>query len=150
MGVKAYLNRKGLLERFDAGIGIAWQHGPGGVHDIDAIGTVGFHELRLLHKYLWRTHMRHHEETDRLHAKLPGDLEVFLGDIGLGALRGDAYHLCSTLHRLLEFSDGSNARQEEHGDFCSLADVTGFSDELHLLCRREPVQARGTSQAIPS
>ena len=50
--------------------------------------------------------MRHHQEAHRLHPELLGDLEMFLGDISLGTLRGDAHYLSAVLSCLLEFFHG--------------------------------------------
>ena len=42
---------------------------------------------------------------------------MLFGDIGLGTLRGDTYHLSPALHCLLEFFHGADSREKEYGDF---------------------------------
>ena len=74
---------------------------------------------------------------------------MLLGDIGLGTLRGDTYHLSPALHYLLEFFHGADSREKEYGDFGPLAHAAGLRDEFHLGCSREPILDRGASQTIP-
>ncbi len=62
----------------------------GRVGDVDAVGAVALHQLGLGDQAFGAVHVRHHQEADGVHAELAGHADVLLGDVGLGAVGGDA------------------------------------------------------------
>ena len=110
--MKTNLTGERLFECFDSRICVLREHSTGRVYNIDALCAIGFHQLCLDDEIPRWAHMRHHQEANRLQIHFPGTLEVFLGDIGLGTLGGDAYHLSTLRYCLLEFLEGAYAGQQ--------------------------------------
>ena len=90
VGVEAHLAGEGGAQRRDPGPDLVGDHGPGRVHDVDRVGPIGLHELRLLHQLRGLLHVRHHQEAGDVHADVPGQADVLGGDVGLGGVGGDA------------------------------------------------------------
>ena len=90
MRVYAEGDVEGLHQSAHAAADILHGHGTCGVGDVDRVGAVGLHEQCLLDQALGGVHVGHHEEADRLHPQFLGHLDVLLGDVGLGAVHGDA------------------------------------------------------------
>ena len=107
--MKTYLTSERFFQRFDSRIRVLREHGACRVHNVDALRSIGFHQLCLDDEILRWTHMRHHQEANRLQIHFPGTLEVLLGDIGLGTLGGDTYNLSTLRYCLFEFLEGAYA-----------------------------------------
>ena len=65
-------------------------HGSCGVGDVDRVGAVRLHEQGLFDEAFGGIHVSHHEKADGLHAEVFGHPDVLLGDVGLGAVHGNA------------------------------------------------------------
>src|SRR5207244_11356724 len=114
--MKTNLARKRFFQCFDSGIRILGEHSTSRVYNVDAMCTVGFHQLCLYDEILRWAHMDHHQETNRLHPHFSGNLELLLRDIGLCPLRRNAYHLGTMRYWLRECLEGRYASQPPHSD----------------------------------
>lgn len=56
--------------------------------------------------------MGHHQEADGVHAQIARGGDVLLGDIGFGAMSGDAHRTHTQLVRALQVFDAADARQQ--------------------------------------
>ncbi|MPN55274.1 hypothetical protein SDC9_202955 [bioreactor metagenome] len=56
--------------------------------------------------------MGHHQNPENLHAKILGKLDVLFGDVGLGAVNGDAGNLRPRFGRHVQIFDPADARDE--------------------------------------
>ena len=57
---------------------------------IDTLRTVTLHQLCLLRQCRGFSHVRHHQKSGRIHAKLTRHFDVLLRYVGLCAVRSDA------------------------------------------------------------
>ena len=106
---------------------------------IDAFGAVALHQLGLLDQLLGRGHVRHHQEADRVHAELARRLDMLPGDVGLGAMGGDAHAARARVIGVLEVVHRADARQQQHGDDGVLALLGDRRDPLAVVVRAEAV-----------
>ena len=86
-----------------------------GVGDVDAVGAVGLHQLGLLGQLLGGRHVGHHQEAGDVHAELAGGGDVLGGDVGLGAVGGDADRADAEVVGVAELLDGADAGQQQRG-----------------------------------
>jgi hypothetical protein len=93
----------------DACRDIVGQHPSGGIGNVDAVRAVGLHELRLGEDTFRRDHVRHHQEADRIESELARQPDVLLGDVGLGAMRGDPNRRYAAIGGHAEVVDGSDS-----------------------------------------
>jgi hypothetical protein len=109
------------------------QQRAGGIHDVNAIAAIALHEQRLFRENFSRTHVGHHQEADGFQTHLLRHAEVLLGNVGLGALRGDAHHLNTTRHRLFQFFFRADPRDQKCGDFRIGNRVARLFNEVHFI-----------------
>ncbi|MNE55858.1 hypothetical protein D3C80_1507230 [compost metagenome] len=92
--------------------------------------------------------MAHHQEADGVDAHLGGHADVLLGDVGLGAVGGDADGRHAAVHRHLQVVDRADARQQQGGHL-GLLELRDHRAEVFLVAvRREAVVDRTTAQAV--
>ncbi len=111
MGVHTDGHLECTHQGIDAAADILGGHRARGVGDIDGVRTVGLQQLRLLNQSLGGIHVRHHEETDGFHAEFFRDLDVLLGDVGLGAVHRDARHGDTEFAHLAQVICQADARE---------------------------------------
>ena len=87
-----------------------------GVGDVDAVRAVGLHQLGLLGELLGRRHVGQHQESGDVHAELAGGGDVLGGDVGLGAVGGDADRADAEVAGVLQLVDGADAGQQQRGE----------------------------------
>ena len=87
-------------------------------------------------------------KPDGFHAELAGVLEVLDGDVGFGAVGGDAGHGCAGLVRLVQVVDGAQAREHQHRDLGVFRFVHGGPDQVQFRGEGEPVVEGGPAQAV--
>ena len=124
------------------------QERAGRIGHIDAFGAVAFHQLRLLDQLLDRGHVRHHQEADGVHAELARRLDVLPGDVGLGAVGGDAHAARARVIGVLEVVHGADAGQEQHGDDGVLALLGDRRDPFAVVVRAEAVVEGRAGEAV--
>ncbi len=148
VGVEADGDIHGFFHRGDHGLHFLWQQVPGGVRQVDIVGS-GLHEDGgLLGQLLRADHMHHHEKADGEHAVLLGVLDVLDGDVGLGAVGGDANGVGAAVPRLLQALDGPDAREQKNRQFGVGHHFAGGADEIQLGVLGEPVVDGGACQTV--
>ncbi len=80
------------------------------IGDIDAIGTITFHQPRLLQKRRGLRHMSHHQESDGIQFKFPRQSDVLLRDIGFRTVGRDAHGADTAIPRHAQMVDGADSR----------------------------------------
>ena len=60
--------------------------------------------------------MRHHQESDGLHAEIAGQPEMLDGDVGLGAVRRDPGDASAGVTCAAQIIHGADPRHQEHSD----------------------------------
>jgi hypothetical protein len=118
---------------------IGQDHGPGGIHHVDAHRASVDHDARLLRQLRRSGAVRQHQAAHGLHAEFARGLEVLDGDVGLGAVCGDARDRRARVVRLSKVLDRAEARQHEHGDPCLLRLLHGCRDQLDVVDGAEAV-----------
>lgn len=83
---------------------------PTRVGDIDAVSARVLHELGLGGELSGWCHVGEHEEPGDVHAEFAGAPNVLVGDIGLGAVRGDAYRGDTERVGALDVGEGADSR----------------------------------------
>ena len=103
---------------------------------------------RLLGELLGADGVRHHQEADGLQTTVTGHGEVLLGDVGLGAVGGDADH------RHAEVVGGDDVvldpepRQHQRRDLGVACLVDGGLHQHLLVDEREAVVVGRTAEAV--
>jgi hypothetical protein len=83
-----------------------------GVADVHPVGAVGLHQLGLGGQLGRLGHVAHHQEARDAHVQLASPRDVLGGDVGLGAVRGDADRAPTEGVGAIEFGDGADAGQQ--------------------------------------
>ena len=124
-------------------------HGPGGVHHVDGVGSVGLHELRLLDELLRALHVGHHQEAGHVHADVLRQPDVLGGDVGLGGVGGDAGEARSLGVGHLEVLLDPDPREHEDRQARALHHRAGGTE--HLLVRQPapPILDGRPAEAVP-
>jgi hypothetical protein len=133
----------------DASGDVLGQHVAGRVGHVHAVGAVGFQELGLCRDRLRRRHVTHHQESDGVEAELARDREVLLGDVGFGAVGGDADHSRSRIHRDPQIVDRADARNEQHGDPRALHPRNHGSQVFLVRMPGKTIVDRAAAEAVP-
>ena len=89
---------------------------PGRVDHVDALTSRVGHDAGLRGESLRRLAVGHHQEADSLEPELAGDAEVLHGDVGLGAVGGDADHRHADVPARGDVVHGADAREHERRD----------------------------------
>ena len=124
------------------------QQRAGGVGHIDAFGAVALHQLGLFDQLLDRSHMRHHQKADRVHAERARRLDMLLRDVGLGAVCRDAHAAGAGLVGVPEVVHGADPRQKKHGDDGVLTLFCDGRDPLAVIVRAEAVVEGRAGDAV--
>ena len=150
MAVKADLGRGGelLTQQPDSRGDIVGQHVPGRIRAVDDVRAVAFHQPGLREQLSRFDHVRHHEEADGVESELARERDVLLGDVRLGAMRGDADGGDAAVLREVQVLDRADTGQQQRRDLGSgeLRDHT--AQVLLVAVRRESVVDRGAAQAV--
>ena len=83
---------------------------------IDALGTIAFHFRGLGGERFGVDHVAHHQEAGDIHAEIAGETDMLFGDIGFGAMGGDAHRADAQAMRPAQFIDGAEPGQDEGGE----------------------------------
>jgi hypothetical protein len=137
-----------LAQQRDARGDVVRQHVSGGVGDVEAVGAVAFHEFGLLEDFFRLDHVRHHQEADGVQPHLAAEHDVLLGDIGLGAVRGDADGGDAAVGGHLKVIDGADARQQQRRDLGLFHQRHHRAQVLFVGGGREAVVDRGAAEAV--
>jgi hypothetical protein len=81
----------------------------------------------------------HHQEAHGLEAELAGQPEVLDGDVGLGAVRGDAADRATVVLRHADVVLDPDPGQHQERDLGVLRGLRRDGDQLLLRCLREAV-----------
>jgi hypothetical protein len=86
------------------------------VGHIDTLRAIAFHEEGLARERVGVDHVAHHEEARDVHAKVAGDADMLLGNVGLGAVGRDADRTHADVIGALQFLDRAHSGQDEGGE----------------------------------
>ncbi|MCY1216803.1 hypothetical protein D9M72_286900 [compost metagenome] len=131
-----------VLERTEALAHAVHGECAAGVNDVDAGGAIAFHQLRLLRQHLGRGHVAHHQEADRVHAKLAGVLDMLARDVGFGAMRGHAHDAGAGVIGGTQVVDGADAWQQQCGHLGMRNGFRHGCDPFQVGMRAESVVER--------
>ena len=142
------LGLEGVAHRRQARLDRVGQQVAGRVGDVDAVGAIAFHQPGLLHQAFGAVHVRHHQKTDGVHAQLARVADVLLGDVGFGAVGGDANRRHPQLMRHLQVLDGADARQQQRRDLGLLHERDHRAEVFLVAVGREAVVHRAATEAV--
>src|SRR5699024_8041667 len=120
----------------------------GGVGDVDALGAVGLHQLGLLGELGGGGQGAHHQEAGGVEPELAGGGDVLRGDVGLGAVRGDAYVGDAGCGGVLELANRAAPWEQERGDGGVPCGAHRGLDQLEVRVPGEAVGDGGAGQAV--
>jgi hypothetical protein len=112
------------------------------------VGAGGLHDPGLTHEVLGRRHVGHHQERRDVKAQVSGGLDVLVGDVGLGAVRGDAHRVDAAVARALQVVDGADARQQQRRELAVGEHSLDRPQVLFFRVTGEPVGERVSVQAV--
>ena len=127
---------------------VARQHGAGGIHDVDAVGSVTLHQPRLLHQRVGRAGVRHHEKADGFQAQFLGQAEVLFGNVGFGALGRDPHNACAPAGRFAQILLRADAGDQQNGDLRPGTGSAGLRDQVPFVDSREAVLHGRAAQSV--
>lgn len=87
-----------------------------GVGDVHAVRPVRLHQPCLGGEFGGGGQVAHHQEPGDVHAEVTGLGDVLRGDVGLGAVGGDANRADTEGVGAFQFGDGADAGEEEGGE----------------------------------
>ena len=93
-------------------------------------------------------HVGHHQEAGDVHAELAGGGDVLGGDVGLGAVGGDADRADAEVVGALQVVDGADAGQQQGGEPGVLQHRCGGLDPLPVGVGAGPVVDRAAGEAV--
>ncbi|MCY1175652.1 hypothetical protein D9M73_158970 [compost metagenome] len=123
-------------------------HRAAGVDDVNAGGTVAFHQFCLLREPFGGLHVAHHQEANRVHAKLTGVFDVLLGDVCLGAMGGDTNNASARGIGCFEVVQSTDAWEQQRCNLGVLHCVGGSFDPLDIGVRAKAVVEAGALKAV--
>jgi hypothetical protein len=135
-------------ERGDARLGVAEDERAGRVDDVDALRAAVHHDPGLLRQLGGPDPVRQHQESDCLHAHLPGSGEVLEGHVGLGAVGGDPGDRGAGIAGATQVLDRPDPGQQENGDLGVAGFVHRRGDQLDVVDGGEPVVERRAAEAV--
>ncbi|MNT32269.1 hypothetical protein D3C72_1681420 [compost metagenome] len=115
------------------------RHRAPAVGDIDAVRAIGLHQLGLLRQGVRLGHVAHHQEAGHVHAQGAGGLDMLPGDIGLGAVGGDAHRAHAQIIGALQVMHGPDAGQQQGGEHAVLQHLGHRADPLPVSVGAEAV-----------
>ncbi len=118
------------------------------IHHIDALRAIALHQPGLGSQGFGLAHMRHHQETDRIHAHFAGQRDMLGGDVGLGAMGGDAHRAHAEIVGALEILLGADARQQQGGEAGAGQLLGDGGDPFLVGVGAEAVIEAGPRQAV--
>jgi hypothetical protein len=86
------------------------------VHAVHALRAGVDHDPGLARQLGWGCAVRHHQESDGLHAEIAGQPEMLDGDVGLGAVRSDPGDRGPGVARAAQVVHCADPRHQEHSD----------------------------------
>jgi hypothetical protein len=92
--------------------------------------------------------VRHHQEPDSLHAKIPRQPEVLDRHVRLCAVRRDPGYRSASLARAAQVIHGADARNEQDGDRRLPRLLHAGPDEVQLVLAREAVIERRAAKTV--
>ena len=119
-----------------------------GVDDVDALAAGIRHDAGLLGEHLGGLGVAHHEEADGLQAQLSGVPEVLDGDVGLGAVGGDAADRSAVVASRENVVLYPQAGQGEERDLGLLGGLRRDLDELLVVGLGEAVVERRAAETV--
>ena len=120
-----------------------------GVGDVDAGGAGRFHDAGVLRQHVRLGHVTHHQETGDVEAEFAGGADVLDGDVGLGAVGGDAHRGDTEIGRRTQISDRADAGQQERGHLGRGDHVGHRGDPLGVAVRAGSVGQAASGEAVP-
>ncbi len=137
-----------ILECAEALGNIPHIQGATGIHYIDALCPVAFHELPLLGKALRRRHVAHHQEAHRVHPKRPRVLDMLSRDIRFGAVGCHSHHARPRVIRFAQVMQCADAGDEQCRHLRTLHSACHRGDPLVVGMRPEAIVEAGSSEAV--
>ena len=119
-----------------------------GVGDVDAMGTVRLHQLRLLGDHLGRRHVVEHQEAGDIHAHLASRRDVLSAHVRLGAVRRDPHRPHPEVVGPLQVVDGADAGEQQRGQAGVLDDRGRGLDPLPVAVGAGTVVDRPAGQTV--
>src|SRR6185437_5444622 len=135
-------------ERLDPLGDLLQDEGARGVGDVDTLAAGVGHDPGLGRQDVGRLGVGHHQEADRLQPDLPGQAEVLDGDVGLGAVGGDADHRGPQVGDGPDVVADPEAGEHQAGDLGPLGPGHRFGDQLPLADGRLAVVERRPAEAV--
>jgi hypothetical protein len=120
----------------------------GRVDDVDALRAAVHHDPGLLCQLGGPDPVRQHQESDGLHAHLPGGGEVLEGHVGLGAVGGDPGDRGAGIAGAAQVLDRPDPGQQQNGDLGVAGLVHRRGDQLDVVDGGEPVVERRAAKAV--
>ena len=131
-----------------AGADVVGQQVTGRVGQVDAVGSVAFHQQALLDQAFGAVHVGHHQEADGIHAQPSGVGNMLLADIGFGAMGGHANGVDPQLMCHGQVIDGADTWQQQRRDLGVFHQRNHCRQIFFIGVGREPVVHRAAAQAV--
>lgn len=119
-----------------------------GVGDVDAVRAEALHQLGLAGEFGGLGHVGHHQEPGDVHAQFAGGGDVLGGDVGLGAVGGDAHRADPEGVGLLEVVQRADAGEQECGGHGLVGGARDRLDPLPVGVGADAVVDAGAGQSV--
>ena len=133
----------------DARRHVVGQHVAGRVGEVDAVGAVALHQLGLHDQLARARSCAPSSGSRRCRCPACATADVLRGDVGLGAVRGDAHRADAAVDRHAQIVDGADAGQQQRRDLarCFSRGITARRYSSSRVAR-EAVVDRRAAQAV--